>query len=910
MKMRFKKILVVLLALTMVLGILASCSKKNEKPAEVTTASGGKDNGPAEPLNETRTLIIQESTFDGVFNPFFYSNAYDGDVVGMVNVSLLTMERDGAIVAGNQYDTVGLSYEIFYTDNLETLAKKDTYEDGNYVVYEVVLKNGAKFSDGTAITADDVLFNWYVFLDPAYAGSSTFYTLPILGLNDYRTQVAGYDTVATAAAAALKMGPNGYVASDAVTEEQYNFYWGTMGMQLNAFAQGIVDYVNTQYGATKYVQNYFYPAWTIDDVKGNTGRKVAFGMSLWGFGDFAPTGFKAGTAYYVVDKVNYVEVAAGTAFDAEETYFTKNGEEYVEAKDLTEFAAGTTYYTAVPDYTANTEAYDDEETYYVNVDGKIEMAGLTDFEHAFFGKSGKEYSLDTLGIGDYAYELYTAYVKGEDYAAELANLDDTETAGVGLLGPAEEAFVAEFGTATVIPNIAGLRKGTKTVDGEDHETFVLILTQQNPKAVLDLTITVAPKAYYTAGYNYTQGAMVNYGVELNNKAFMDHLHTLDTAPAGAGSYKFVKADGDGVTLVRNEYHYTMGDDTVTNAIIKNVYMKVIESGSEFNALDAGDVDYISTDGDIDIVTDIAKKANLTSLLVDNNGYGYICINPAATEYGLDNLYTRIALTSVFDLETLKDYYPEGLADIIYRSQTQVSWAYPENGQAIYPFDETLRTAIVNFTEAGYTYDDATGKFTDVPEFDFYLPSDAKDHPAGGIFLRAQELLATIGVTVNIKVDSSLIANIKKSAVPVYALAWGSSADPDMYQVYHYLSAAESVTSNGIKYLQKNGTNANKGAIEIKKLNGETVIMNQADALTYLAELIEEGLKYMSKEERKPIYEKALEVLAQLNIELPTYQRKNIFAYNNTVIDATTLSTGITPYWGPLAQIWKVSFKNA
>ena len=51
--MRFKKILAVLLVLTMVIGVLASCKKKNDN------------------LNETRTLIIQESTFDGVYNPFF-----------------------------------------------------------------------------------------------------------------------------------------------------------------------------------------------------------------------------------------------------------------------------------------------------------------------------------------------------------------------------------------------------------------------------------------------------------------------------------------------------------------------------------------------------------------------------------------------------------------------------------------------------------------------------------------------------------------------------------------------------------------------------------------------------------------------------------------------------------------------
>lgn len=837
MKMRFKKILVVLLALTMCLGILASCATKDEKPAVVTTAKPADTTAtpaaetpdvprPATPaipavanpnsLNETKTLTLQESTFDGIYNPFFYNSAYDADVVSFVNVTLTTMERDGSIVAGNQYDTFGQSYEIFYTDNLDTLAKKNTFEEGDYVVYEVVLKNGAFFSDGTLMTADDVLFNWYVFLDPAYTGSSTFYTLPILGLNDYRTQVPGYDAIAKAASAALAMGPT-YTESADVTAEQHAFYWATMDAQLKLFAQSIVDYVVNKDG---YVANYVNPEWTAPKTL-SAGEQIAAGIAGWGFG-----------------KVK---------------------------------------------------------------DGKLTTASGKVFE-----------DMTAVTIEDYVFELVAAYVSGEDYAAEYANLDDTEQANVILLAPVENAFVDHFGSKAKVENIAGLRKGYKKVDGVWHETFILILTEQNPKAVLDLTVTVTSKAYYTAGYTYTADAMVNYGVELNSEAFMNHLHSLDGAPMGAGSYKFVEANGDGVTLVRNDYHFTLGDDTVTNAIIKNLYLKVVEGGNEFSALQAGDVDYATVSATSDVVDDLAKAENamLTAITVDNNGYGYICINPSATTYGLDNIHTRIALTSVFDLEKVKDYYPSGLADIIYRSMTQVSWAYPENATAIYPFDETLATAIAEFKAAGYTYDEATGKFTDVPAFDFYLPSEAKDHPAGGIFLRAQELLTTIGVTVNVKVDNSLIANTKKSAVPVYALAWGSSADPDMYQVCHYNSAAESVVANGIKYLQANGTDAAKGTIEVTKLDGSKVTMTQAEALTYLGDLIEEGLKYMSAEERAPIYAKALEVLAQLNIELPTYQRKNMFAYNNTVIDATTLSTGITPYWGPLAQIWKVAFKEA
>ena len=50
------------------------------------------------------------------------------------------------------------------------------------------MKNNLKFSDGTPITADDVLFNYYVLLDPKYDGNTTMYTLPIKGLAEYRNQ--------------------------------------------------------------------------------------------------------------------------------------------------------------------------------------------------------------------------------------------------------------------------------------------------------------------------------------------------------------------------------------------------------------------------------------------------------------------------------------------------------------------------------------------------------------------------------------------------------------------------------------------------------------------------------------------------------------------------------------------------
>ena len=391
---------------------------------------------------------------------------------------------------------------------------------------------------------------------------------------------------------------------------------------------------------------------------------------------------------------------------------------------------------------------------------------------------------------------------------------------------------------------------------------------------------------------------------------MNHLHSFDGAPMGGGTHKFMGVDpGDGtVYFERNIYFETMGGLNVYNSNIKNVALKIISSGAEYSALQAGDVHYATVSETADVMEDIVVD-DLLAILVDNLGYGYILVNPQV----YPDINFRIALTTVFDLQTVLNYYPNGLADIIYRSQSQVSWAYPEGATAIYPFDETLASAISYFEAAGVEFTDGVvsnlnGNLGSAENpIVFTLPSATDAHPAGGIFLKAQTLLTELGFVVEVKTDSSLIANIKLSPVGVYALAWQSSADPDMYQVNHYESQADSVIANGIKWLHENGNDDTLGTIEVTKLDNSVVTMNQTEALEYLAELIELGTKYMLPEERKPIYDKALEVLAQLNIEIPTYQRKNLFVYNGSVIDQTTLSTSVTPYWGPLAELWKVSF---
>jgi len=786
-------------------------------------------------IEETRTLLLQTSTMDGVYNPFFYSSAYDGYVSNMINVNLLQLNATGAVVAGDEYPTVAQSYSIYYTDNLDTYAPKDTFEAGDYVVYEMVLKNGAEFSNGNAITAEDVLFNYYTLLDPAYDGSSTLYTLPILGLTAYKTQVPD-DKIATYEAKQIavlgdieaQIAADGTatptfdaaVAGDAYNEAEFNIYWNLFNSKGAAYTQSIIDYVMANY-PTYFEENIIagVPASTYDTV----GEKVAAGMAMWGYGT-------------------------------------------VTAAD-----------------------------------------GQLDTLTTAFG--------DTYAVADLTADIYWGCILqavGASYEGNLALTLETETAGgVDPISYANTNFINQAADAagdTGVANITGLVEGTTTVAGEEHETVKIILTQQNPKAILSLGVPVAPEFYYTAGYTYPEDAVVNYGVELNSKAFMDHLKTFNGAPVGAGVYKMISGEdfvqGGDVYFERNTKFETMGGENVYNATIKYVTYKVIDTGGEYAALKAGDVDFVDASADSDTMADLTtQEATLTSVLVDNLGYGYICINPTQ----IQNINERIALTTVFNLDAVYDYYPNGLADVIYRSMSQVNWAYPEGAEAIYPYDETLAAAVTYFKAAGYTYDEDTKKFTDAPTYRFTLPSAADSHPAGGIFIQAQALLESIGVTSEIKVDANVIANIKDGSVAIYALAWQATPDPDMYQVYDYNSAAESVIANGIKYAQTSLNDDSFGTIEVTKMDGTVETMNQAEAIEYLDELIVEGTEYMLAEERKPIYEKALEVLAQLNIELPTYQRKNLSVYNHTVIDSTTLSSTVTPYWGSMAEMWKVDY---
>ena len=136
-----------------------------------------------QPKNDT--LVVGTLNFDGKFSPFFYTNAYENDILRLVHLYLLDTDREGSVVlqgiAGETRPYNGTDYTY------RGIADCNVTENPNgSVYYDIRLRENVAFSDGTILDIDDVIFSLYVPLDPSYDGSMTLYSLPIEGLQEYR----------------------------------------------------------------------------------------------------------------------------------------------------------------------------------------------------------------------------------------------------------------------------------------------------------------------------------------------------------------------------------------------------------------------------------------------------------------------------------------------------------------------------------------------------------------------------------------------------------------------------------------------------------------------------------------------------------------------------------------------------
>ncbi|MDE6676863.1 MAG: hypothetical protein K2K12_04035, partial [Clostridia bacterium] len=199
---------------------------------------------------------------------------------------------------------------------------------------------------------------------------------------------------------------------------------------------------------------------------------------------------------------------------------------------------------------------------------------------------------------------------------------------------------------------------------------------------------------------------------------------------------------------------------------------------------------------------------------------------------------------------------------------------------------------------GSYYPNGDGIYTngrDTLDYTFTIAGGNKDHPAYKMFLKAADILNNQchGIHVKVETNTQALSDLNMGKLTVWAAAWISAIDPDMYQIYHKDSQASSILNWGYDYI----------------MGDQTTYAYEWQLVQDLSKKIDQARRTTDQDARKDYYADALDLVMELAVELPTYQRKDLFAYNRNIIDPSTLqpSKELSPTNGPLARIWEVNY---
>ena len=189
---------------------------------------------PAFAAEGDTTLRVGIANLSGYFSPFFAGTDYDQDIASVAMVNLLTTDRQGAVVekgkTGETRSFENKDYTYYGPADLTITENADGTID-----YDFELREDMTFSDGTPLTADDVIFSMYVLADPTYDGTSTFNALPIKGMDEYRK---GMTSLASLLIAAGKDNTD----FSYWTKDQQTAFWSRAKTASEAIAQEVCDY--------------------------------------------------------------------------------------------------------------------------------------------------------------------------------------------------------------------------------------------------------------------------------------------------------------------------------------------------------------------------------------------------------------------------------------------------------------------------------------------------------------------------------------------------------------------------------------------------------------------------------------------------------------------------------------------
>ena len=231
-KMKMKSAIAMLLALVMAFSLFGCASGSSNNGSSAAPESSGTE--PAPEKDADTPLVVGYANFNAKFSPFFAETAYDQDVAGMTQIALLTTDRVGSVIyKGIEGETInynGTDYTYYGPADLVV-----TENDDGTVFYDFTLRDDLVFSDGEKVTVDDVIFSMYVVCDPTYDGSTTLFSQPIQGMEEYRS---GMDTLGNLIYGAGRDNTD----FTFFTEDDAKAYWDTYDSAALALAEEIYAY--------------------------------------------------------------------------------------------------------------------------------------------------------------------------------------------------------------------------------------------------------------------------------------------------------------------------------------------------------------------------------------------------------------------------------------------------------------------------------------------------------------------------------------------------------------------------------------------------------------------------------------------------------------------------------------------
>lgn len=857
-----KKILSLVLALTMCLGMAAvfsSCGK------------GGK--GGTNP----DALVIMTEELDGLFNPFFSTTAADGTIVSMTQIGMLTTGYENGevtVACGDDEAVVVKDYAIVHNDA------------NNTTTYTFVIKNGITYSDGHPLTIEDVMFNLYVYLDPVYTGSSTMYSTDILGLQDYRTQT-------------VSSGNNN--ADDQISQQATDRAQNRINELINLYKQVGQTATQGSYSAT-----YDQMVAAIKTHSLSSGYKEAisndpstvtvdqllkdYELTLQYFKEELNTDYVSAKEAYLEEPYKSTgEFDEVTSFMYAEGYVTIEYEKDANNKDIKSQIKKVTR-----NYNASVVKDKDSAIKYV-YDSKVEQE-----LHQILMYWATAQKLSTN---------YTAQAKEVILHANVQNgqLAVPNISGIVSLGHTSDvtSVTAGQGTYTVAHNHN--EDGTP-VNAEEYDVLQITINGTDPKAIWNFAFAVAPQHYYAEGYD-VDIANNKFGVDYGSYEFMTGVIQSPRnvkVPVGAGAYVATDANNndnpEGTAFFSNNVVYFKANNNflLGQPKIEKIRYQVVSSSNALSVLESGTVHFVTpqfTQNNIDKLNSMADKG-IEKTSTRQLGYGYIGINAGK----VPDINIRKAIMCAMDTSLALSYYSTGTAETIYWPMSTVSWAYPkdESGHnsrdnlhsdyiAINWNREDAKASILEFMEAaGVSAGDASLsiKFT-------IAGSNLTDHPTYQTFQTAADLLNECGWDIEVVPDTQALTKLSTGSLAVWAAAWGSTIDPDMYQVYHKNSTATSTLAWGYR--------------EILASPAMYPVENQI--LNELSAVIDEARETEDQTVRTALYKQAMGYVLDLAVEMPVYQRDVLYAYNAKVIDSSSLPAEINPYTSPLDKIWEIEFAD-